>query len=667
MSMNWRQNFSIAFLFVLFQLSLNGQQAFYQDFRLGNGLKVLVIADSSSSIVNAQLYADYPIEKEGHLAGIGAFAMALKVKMAATQYPELAAATYTDGHSLCVKTGSEHLEQLLIFIHAVVNNSDFDAKLLEDQKKDWLQNLQQNNTKAQWIAERVGKVRRFAGHPYAEISTIQTISNITVADCSAFWQRYIHANLSYLALSGKVDLATAKTLAEQQLEKWVPKPLYKNRMPGVEYPLESTTYLVLSSKTKDFAWELSYPFYLRRAHDETLPAMVAVELLKITLGEKLKSRNVSNAPLQVEILPDRHFGQFRVSYASPKIDEVLKVAEWTRETLTQLPQLINDPALVQQAKGRLMDAYQVAMKDQEILTTFALNTLRYKLDKDYYPDIVERIAKVDIAALQQASSKLLHADPVHMVLVGEESVLSQKEVRDQLFGKIQYADERGIVQQSVNTFSLDKMKASDIFQRYMSAIGGQSKVEEIRDLLWFSEAKLGEDLFQTVVKKKVGGKMNMSVKKNGSLQTQIKFDGKKGGIWNNGTAVRLEGEMLHNISLQSPVFPEMAFLDSTYQKEKIGETEINGLSVFQIRVTSPDGAKVDLYYDLNTGLKIAQSQPNGPGGTTSYTYFDDYRSVNGILFPWQMTTVVGETKGLTFQTTHILFNQRLVDSEFSIK
>ncbi len=667
MGMNRRYCFLIGFTFLFFQLSLNGQEAFFQDFRLGNSLRVVVIPDTTASTITGQVYIDYPVKGEGRLAGLGKFAMALKVKMAEKEFPKLAAYPNLDQRSLIVTTAKENIEPLLAFFQKVFSNSEFDATLLEQQKGEWIQDLTEKAHNAQAVADRVGKVLRFSGHPYAEIPTVQSIGNIQLADCVAFWQKNIQANLAYLALSGNVEMAAAKTLSEKYLEHWLAKPVYKSRLPLLQYPLESATHLVLLSNADHFSWQLTYPFYLRRSNKATPPAMVAVELLRLKLEEQLKANGVFTAPLEMEILPDRHFGYFRVSYTSPQVDQVLAVANWTREAIGNLPQWATDETLLQRAKDRLKAQYEVALTNREILTTFALQTLRYKLDQDYYPSMPQRIESVDATAVQAVLPQFIYTDPVHMVLVGNEETLQQKTVHEKLAGKIKYADPQGNIQEKALALSLEELDASAILRRYLSAIGGENKLADIRDFIWFSQADLGDDVFETAIKKKVGGKMNMSVKKNGSLQTQIKFDGQRGGIWNNGTAVKIEGDLLNNLSLQSPLFPERIFLDSLYQKEKIGEGEINGIPVFQVRVANPAGAKVDLFFDINTGLKIGQSQSNGPGGAVTQTYFEDYRPVNGILFPWKMTTVVGQTTGLSFTTTHILLNQRLADSVFSIR
>ena len=160
--------------------------------------------------------------------------------------------------------------------------------------------------------------------------------------------------------------------------------------------------------------------------------------------------------------------------------------------------------------------------------------------------------------------------------------------------------------------------------------------------------------------------MNLSVKIDGVLQTQLKFDGENGGIWTNGTARKLEGEELARLRLQSPLFPELLFQDSFYHKEKLGIVTLDGKEVFQVRVTAPGGLQTDLFYDLNTGLKVRQSVDVAGENPPLWTYFEDYRTVQGILFPWKVTTATGDGAGYAFRTIRILVNQRLADAVFAL-
>ena len=74
-------------------------------------------------------------------------------------------------------------------------------------------------------------------------------------------------------------------------------------------------------------------------------------------------------------------------------------------------------------------------------------------------------------------------------------------------------------------------------------------------------------------------------------------------------------------------------------------------------------------YDSETGLKYKQTQiADMPDGSKmpQTTYYDDYRSVDGILFPYVIRAPIGP-QSLDFNVMNISVNPQVSDSDFVIQ
>ncbi|GJM32008.1 MAG: peptidase M16 [Saprospiraceae bacterium] len=641
--------------------------SFFENFQLPNGLRVIVLPEPDASTTTCRLFVDYPLNAMGRLTGLPAFCMSLKLASAQEEGPAKFTDLKTDAHSITGKVPVKDTEALLAFMGRLADQTNFDATLLEKQKAAWIQQLNEQTTHSDWVADRVGKVLCFSGHPYGEITTATTLANIELADCQNFWEQYGYANLSYLVISGKIEIAEAKILAEKYFGKWPQKTVYKTPTPGPDLPKQTATHVLFLPKSKGFSWQLTYPFYLRWGNDEALPTKLIAEMLQLKLKASLAQREIDYTSLKIDVQPDRYYSAFCASVSTNHPEQLKELSKIVRETMGQLEPSLSDEKLLKMAKEQLTNTFLQGFTDQEQRVDYALQTIRYKLDRDFYSGIENRIKALKPEDLQAAFLKYFHAKPGHVLLVGNEEALTPNLPEETDETPLRYVNLDGVVMVAMTKFLPDALTADQVLDRYIRAIGGEKKLARIRDLIWWSEAETGGEPIKTVLRKKTGSKMNLSVENNGKLQVQIKCDGKKAGIWNSGKARSIEGEELNRLKIQSPLFPELVFMDSLYKKEKLGITQMNGVEAYHLRVTSPDNIQVELFFDLNTGLKVSQSMDNEDGNQSKYTHFEDYRLVNDILFPWKVTTTTGDSEGFPFITTNILLNQHLTDSVFLLQ
>ncbi len=90
-----------------------------------------------------------------------------------------------------------------------------------------------------------------------------------------------------------------------------------------------------------------------------------------------------------------------------------------------------------------------------------------------------------------------------------------------------------------------------------------------------------------------------------------------------------------------------------------GIENINGADAYAIK-----NGKSTYYYDVKTGFKVAEAQELEQGGQkmTQTTYYQDYKDVKGLKFPYKTIMNVGIEIELI--TTEVKINEGVTDADF---
>jgi hypothetical protein len=82
------------------------------------------------------------------------------------------------------------------------------------------------------------------------------------------------------------------------------------------------------------------------------------------------------------------------------------------------------------------------------------------------------------------------------------------------------------------------------------------------------------------------------------------------------------------------------YREKGHQVELVGNEEIEGTEVFKLKITLKDGDVLYSYLDAEHFLEIKQEghHKRGDASVVRTTTFGDYRNVNGVVFPFSMST-----------------------------
>ncbi len=231
----------------------------------------------------------------------------------------------------------------------------------------------------------------------------------------------------------------------------------------------------------------------------------------------------------------------------------------------------------------------------------------------------------------------------------------------------------------VATISLNAQTAEEIISTYFENTGGidnWSKLEGIR--------------MSTKVKQ---GGMEIPIEviqlKNGSQMTVINFQGMeiKQGVfdgeilWNTNfqtqKAEKADQESTDNMKNESLDFPDAFFnyKDKGYTIELLGKEDLEGTETFKIKLTknplTVDGVEVEnssiYFFDAENFVPIVihSEVKSGPTkGLMSETKLSDYQEVDGLYFPFSMTSGMKDGVGQSITIDKIELNPTVDSSSF---
>lgn len=224
--------------------------------------------------------------------------------------------------------------------------------------------------------------------------------------------------------------------------------------------------------------------------------------------------------------------------------------------------------------------------------------------------------------------------------------------------------------ESVNDSSLIVLTnigyAKEILKKYILAIGSENllrsvndRITQVKGLVEGVETKI---MFFQKAPNKLRQKMVV-----GEVVQEIIFDGSRGIKIIGDTRQDITGDELIKLSFDAIMNlildPESFDVKLRYE----GLERINERDAYKIALTLPNDALWFQYYDMETGLKIRDTKDiiTPQGKFQQITEFDDYRTINGIRYPFTIKQYLGN-QTMDFSVESIEVNSGIADEVFII-
>ncbi len=641
---------------------------------LPNGLKVIVVENHRLPKVSFQIFIDAPLNLEGEFAGVGEMAGSLlsngtKTKTKAQLDEAIDFIGANIGSSATGLFGSgltKHQDKVLALMSDMLLNPVFPAEEFEKLKKQTLSGLASAKEDPEAIAGNVANVVRYGkNHPYGELSTEATVGKITLEQCRKYYATYFKPNISYLIVVGDITPTQALAKATQYFGKWQKGTVAKTTFTAPTAPKQTQVDFVNRDGSVQSVIDFTYPIQLKLSQ----PDYLAVIVMNTLFGGDSNSRLYQNLRedkgytygAYSNVSPDTEVGyftasgSFRNAVTDSAIVELMQEFKKMRETLVK-------PEELSRVKAVMAGTFAMRLERPQTIASYALNTARYGLPKDYYSTYLERLSKITAEQIQAAAQKYLLPENAHIVVVG-----SQDDVVDKLkaFGTVNYFDTDGNPVKAPAAPAVGGMSAEQVIDKYIQAIGGKEKLMAIKDETLSMEASAQGITLEMVSMKKDPGKVKVSVKAMGNeVQSQV-FDGKSGKVTQQGQSAAMDEKELKKASGDALIFPELHYAKLGYKLSYKGTEAVNGSEAHKVVIEDPQGNKETTFFDAKTGYMVKNVEVSEAG--TQTTEFTDYQEQNGIFSPRKVVISGIFPFPLEFKVKSIEWNKGLDDAKFKVE
>ena len=653
----------------------------YTKFEMPNGLKVFVVENHRLPRVSYSLSLIASPDTEGEHAGISSIASDLIGTGTKTRTKDqinedidfIAGDLSASPGGIYGSSLKKHTEKLLDVFSDVTMNSLFSKEELEKSRTQMLSNLAASKDDPSYIAGNVSSALIYGkNHPYGEFETEETVKSITLDMCTKYYQKFFHPNVCYLTVVGDITPNEAKKLVEKYLGKWAKADVPMQTYAKPVAPQKDRVVLVDRPESVQSVINVCYPVDLGLGSSDYFKARVMNTILgggvfRLFTNLREKHAYTYGAYSSFSINPLASSFKASTSVRNAVTDSSVY------QILYEMKRIRTEPVGTKEldmAKNYMMGNFALSLEKPQTIASFAVNTERYNLPKDYYTNYLKNIEAVNSQDIQAAAAKYILPDKSDILVVGKASEIADKLKEFSADGKIEYYDSEA------NPVDLSKMKkplpegltVGKVLADYIKNSGGIENIEKIKDLTMKASFTVqGMKLNMNMIYK-IPGKFLTDVFMNGqSVQKQI-VNGDKGFQSGMQGSKKIEGDELEQLKMQAELFPELKYEAAGYKPELKEIANVDGKDAYVVDVTSPSGNVSTDYYSVETGLKIRSSSTmDSPMGKVTQTSdILEYTEVGGVKLPKKIKQTAGP-QSFDISVDSIEINTGVQDDVFKIE
>lgn len=648
----------------------------YQEFKLKNGLRVIVVENHKIPKVSFQLLVDVPVMRERQLAGVGAMAGQMlargtrnRTKAQIDEEVDFIGATLSaSGSGIFASSLTKHRDKLLEIMSEVLLAPTFPQDEFDKLKKQTISGIVSSKDDPNTIAANVGKVLACGkNHPYGELTTEATVEAIRVQDCKAYYETYFRPEISYLAMVGDITPKQARKLAQRYFGAWKQGAVLMEGFDVPQAPTERKVAFVNKPGAVQSVINITYPVELKPGAPDAIKASV----MNTLLGGYFSSRFNANIRedkgysygVRSSLSPDKEVAAFTAGGAVRNQVTDSTITEFLYE-MQRLRTEVVPEAELSMVKNVMNGNFARSLEAPENIARYALNIARYNLPKDYYATYLEKLSKVTPKDIMDMAQKYLLPDRAWIVVVGNKDIAERLE-KFAGNGKVKFYDYYGEPIDDGHTLMPDGVSAESIIEDYLEAIGGRKKLGAVKDMSVTMKAEVQGMTIQAINRKKAPNKMLNTITMSGMTLNQVKCDGEKVEMSAMGQPQPVDEKTAAATKRQARMFPEMFYAEDGLSLEFKGIESVNGKKAYRVDITGNGDTSTE-YFDMATGLKIRSV--NVEGEDSIITDYEDYRELsNGIRIPYKTTVSGAMPFPLVMQVEKAAVNEGLEDKIFMVK
>ena len=648
-----------------------------KEFKLKNGIKVLVVENHKLPRVNYSLRFDRKPIVEGEKAGV----ISLLGSMLGNGTTSISKDEFNEevdflGASVNVGFGSgfaftltKNNERVLDLFSDAVINPLLTEEEFEKEKEKLIEGLKSQKKDIDAISGRVGDALSYGkNHAYGEFITEQTIDNISFQDVLDYHAKYFIPNNVYIVVIGDVNYKNVKSLISEKFGTWKkgkniddPEPVLTENV-----ALTEINFVDLPTATQS-AIQVTNNVDLKMTDEDYFAALMANDILGGG-GEGYLFKNLredkgytygaysSIGSNRYGVSKFRAGAKVRNMVTDSAVSEIVK--EISRIRLEKV-----DSELLKNAKAKYVGSFIRNAENPQTIAGYALNIKLNNLPDDYYESYLENINSVSEADVKKAANKHFKIANTRIVVVGKGSdvVANLEEVGFPINYYDQYANP--IAKPIFNKAIPEGLTAVDVINNYISAVGGKSNLESVNTVVMKADVTIPGAPFapQATMRQKLPNKSSFVIEVNmqGQKMTLSKttFDGERGYSEMQGQRVEFDEKQLDENKKIKGIFEELYFKPE--ELELVSINSVNYQDAYKVKVTV-DGKESHRYYSVESGLLLSKEDTDDNNNVVT-TNYGDYQSVQNVMFPFYMEL---PAQKLEFKTSSIEINKEIKDSSF---
>jgi zinc protease len=406
-----------------------------EEITLSNGLKLLLLQDSSAATVNLSGHIDAGTAFDrAEKAGIALLTADNLMNGTASQNALAIAQSLEDrGSSLGFNVNREGvniqgnalaqvLPQLVSTLADVLQNASFPGDQLELTRQREITSLKSQLDNPQVLARRTFQQAIYpANHPFHAFPTEASLKQITQDDVTQFYNTHYRPDTTLIALVGDFDKVAVRTMFETALGKWQAtgdRP--QLNISQISLPASTTRLNSVMPGKAEAVTMLGYGG-ISRQDPRFYAALVMNQILggdtlASRLGTEVRDRQGLTYGIYSYFQSGIYPGPFLVlMQTSP--EDANQAIDSTVALLRQFQQGIT-AAELETAKRSITSSYPVDLSDPSSLVAEISSNATYGLSRDEIQKFPQRIEAVTIAQVQRAIQELIHPDRLVIVTAG---------------------------------------------------------------------------------------------------------------------------------------------------------------------------------------------------------------------------------------------------------
>lgn len=644
-----------------------------QSFTLKNGLKVLVVENSKLPRVTYSLTLDNPPYAEGAKKGVSDLLSSLmgsgteKIsKDAFNEEVDFLGANINYSANGAYASGlSRYSKRILELMADGVINPIFSQEEFDKSKAQIIEGIKSNEKSVTATAARVENILVFGKDHYnGEYTSEETLKNVSLNDVKLNYNTYYVPGNAYLVIVGDVNFKTIKKDVENLFGDWrkatAPQLSYSDPS-DVQY---SRINFIDASNAVQSEVSLINLSKLKMTDKDYFAAILANQILggggEGRLFLNLREKHAWTYGSYSSLSSGKYIGKFKSTASVRNSVTDSAVVEIFNELKRIRTELVSDEDL-QNAKSKYIGNFVMQIEKPETVARYALNKETQGLPADFYENFIKNINAVTPQDIKNAANKYFLDSNTRVVIVGKaadvlpglEQLSKDKKLPIFYFDKFGNSTQKPEVKKEIPA----GVTAQSVIKKHIDAIGGEKALKNVKTIAVFANGEVqGTPLEMTI--KSSPKKLAVEMKAMGMTMMKQVVNEKEAYMVQQGQRKDFSGTELKDLQDATGTFKELKLLTSK-DVTLSGIESINGKDAYAIK----DG-KTTYFYDAVSGLKVAESRELEQGGQKMIqtTYYEDYKEVKGIKFPYITKMNVGVE--LEFITSEVKINEGVTDADF---